>query len=538
LRKVGAFSNQSGDSLGTALAGTSGELSTIACPFCGAGCSVALVDGEAFPLLGDPSARGALCQRGWSAGELLFSPLRLVGARLRERGGTAVAVSVDVALERSAARLADIRGRHGGASIGILASARLTLEELRLLGDLARTIGTPHLDSMQRLGCVPEPSRGLDAIDGASRLTVVATDLAVRHPQAYRRVLEALERDVPVRWVGSQETALARLATERIHCLPGREVETAAQAVRDDELVLWSSEPALHGQGGPALRRFGGSRVVRLGDYVNQRALLAAGAFPGADGWSAYEMLLRAAAGELKALLIFADDPFEFFPDLAARAFAALEFVLVGDAVATRTTEAADAVLPGALLAEKTGTLVAADDSRRMLEAAHSPPAGISEGDVALRLVTLLGGEAGGARTPAFALGPDGPAADEPTSAFPFVAALDASTLWCGHALVQATITARREAWGPRADFPDGWVSLCAADAKALGVRSGWTVRVESDGGAVQLAVRIDGRTAEGTVGIPMSCWERAGTVLGALALDPCLRIPVFRPRPVRLSRT
>jgi anaerobic selenocysteine-containing dehydrogenase len=406
--------------LGSALAGTFGEVNTTACPFCGAGCSVALVDGEAFPLRGDPIARGALCQRGWSAGELLFSPLRLVGARLRERGGTATAVSADVALERSAARLAEIRGRHGGASIGILASARLTLEELRLLGDLGRVIGTPHIDSLQRLGCVPEPSRGLDAIEGASRLMVVATDLAVRHPQAYRRVLEALERDVPVRWVGSQETALGALATERIRCLPGREAETAARAVRDDELVLCSSEPALHGQGGPALRRFGGPGVVRLGDYVNQRALLAAGAFPAADGWSAYEMLLRAAAGELKALVIFADDPFEFFPELAARAFAAVEFVLVADAVATRTTEAADAILPGALLAEKSGTIIAADDAPRKLAAAYALPSGLSEGECARRLLTLLGGEAGGARTPAFVRGPDGPRAWADLHAFPF----------------------------------------------------------------------------------------------------------------------
>jgi hypothetical protein len=40
-----------------------------------------------------------------------------------------------------------------------------------------------------------------------------------------------------------------------------------------------------------------------------------------------------------------------------------------------------------------------------------------------------------------------------------------------------------------------------------------------------------------GTVWISMPGWERCGTRLGALCFDPGLRIPVFRPRAVRVRR-
>ena len=57
-----------------------------ACPFCGAGCSVLLEDGVAYPPVSDPITHGGLCLRGWSNGELLRSPLRILRPRVRVRG--------------------------------------------------------------------------------------------------------------------------------------------------------------------------------------------------------------------------------------------------------------------------------------------------------------------------------------------------------------------------------------------------------------------------------------------------------------------
>jgi len=514
-----------------------GTVATTVCPFCGTGCGLLLEDAAAYPILSDSVGRGGLCLRGWSAGELLRSPLRITHAQVRRRGERLHPAPAEPVLREVADRVRAIRERHGGASIGILASARITVEEARLLAALAQTLGTPHIDSFQRLGCTPSAGASLASIDAASRILVVGADLAARHPQVARRVLEAVGRGATVRYLGSRRMQHAALASGYIPCLPGGEVEAVGPAMAG-ELVLWSSDLALHGQAGPALRRLGARGAGFLSDYANQRALLEAGAYPQQGGVGAWEMLSRAARGELKALLVFADDPFEFFPEAAERAFAAVELAVVVDAVATRSARAADVVLPGALLAEKDGTLIGLDGRKRELTPVQSPAGGMTEGEVARWLLKLLGGD--GDRSPAreFAPGPDGAPPDTPTADFPVLAALDTGTLWHTHALVGATVTARREAWGPRADFPAGYVALSVEDAKALKVRTGGSVKVESDAGRIAVSVRVDARVQDGTALFPMSCWERSGSALGALALDPCLRIPVFRPRAVRLSRS
>jgi predicted molibdopterin-dependent oxidoreductase YjgC len=374
---------------------------------------------------------------------------------------------------------------------------------------------------------------GLSAIETASRLLLVGVDAAVRHPQAGRRVREAIRRGARVRSVASRHVrdTVAAVTT----CLPGHEVEEAAR-LADHDLVLWSSELALHGQAGAALARFGAMHSEYLRDYVNQLGLFEAGLYPPDDGASAFAMLQRAAAGELKALLIFADDPFEFFPALAARAFAATDLVVVVDAVETRSTAEADIVFPGALLAEKHGTVHSGGNrGAQSLAPVQRPPSGLTEGTVANRLMHLFGSDAD--RAPlAFTRGRDGPAADAPSSSYPFIATLDVGTLWENHALVKATITARREMLAGVTDYPDGYVALAPADARTLKLRAWAPVRVTSDAGAVTLTARLDERVLEGTVALPMRCWESAGSALGALELDPCLRIPIFRPRAVRLG--
>jgi predicted molibdopterin-dependent oxidoreductase YjgC len=522
--------------LGAQLANGSTNTTTV-CPFCGGGCTVLLEDGAAFPSASDPVTRSGLCLRGWSSGELLRSPLRILRARARSRGDPKPATPSDVALIEVAERLKGIRDRHGAEALGVLASARITLEENQLIRRLASAIGTPHLDSFQRLGAVGAPGLAVADLDAARGIIVVGADVAARHPQVGRRLLEASARGATVRFISPRRLQLSELAGRHVACLPGREVEVAT-SLRRGEFVIWSSELALGGRGGPAARAFGGAGTAFLPDYVNQGALGMAGIGPGPGGLGAYGMLRAAAQGQLRALLIFADDPFEFFPALAARAFGRLELVVVVDAVATRTTEAADVILPGALLSEKEGTVLRSDGSTRLLQQVWQPPARSTEGSVANVLCELFDADADASfGAPFRPSGPDGPAPDSSTDRFPFLAALDSGTLWQNHALVRATVTAWREARGPLADFPGGWVSLAADDARALGVRTGAAVRLVSDSGALTLAARVDTRILNGTLGIPMSAWERAGEALGALALDPALRIPIFRPRAVRLER-
>ncbi|HEY6553705.1 MAG TPA: molybdopterin-dependent oxidoreductase, partial [Vicinamibacteria bacterium] len=331
-------------------------LATI-CPFCGSGCGMFLAGSAAFPRRFHPVSQGALCLRGWSAGELLRSPARMLSAFRRDRGQPLRPIAVEDALAEVVERLGGIRDRHGGERIGILGSARITVEEAQLLRRLAKALGTPHLDTLQRLGYLPLPPVPLQAIEDADRVTVLAANLTVRQPQAARRLVRAVDRGAHVGFVHSRRVQLSSLAAKHTVALPGHELE-ALGSFEPDELVLLSSEVALSGQGAEAAHRLQRQRTLYLTDYANQRGVVDAGLHPSDDGLSAWEMLNAAAEGRLEALLVFADDPFEFFPALAGRAFARVQLAVVVDAVKSRTAAHADLALPGALLAEKYGTVV------------------------------------------------------------------------------------------------------------------------------------------------------------------------------------
>jgi predicted molibdopterin-dependent oxidoreductase YjgC len=467
---------------------------------------------------------------------LRASPRRLVTATLRARGAPASPLPVERALEEVAGRLRAIRERHGADSIGILGSARTTVEECRLLVRLARALGTPHLDSFQRLGYVPLSTVGLDALEEAPRILVLAANLTVRQAQVGRRVLRAISRGAAVRFIHSRRVQLASLGAEHLHPLPGRELE-ALGPPSDDEVVVAGTELAVAGQGGRLLGALRGRRALLLADYVNQRGMVEAGVHPVEGGLSAWEMLESAAAGELRALLVFADDPFEFFPALAGEAFARTELTVAADAVRTSATRRADVSLPGALLAEKDGHVVSFEGRVQEVAALSDPPGGWSEGRLLARLLELVGERDDPAVRVAEPAGEASAPLEPPSAEWPFVAALDTTSFWSTHALTAATVSAWREARGSFADFGPGYVTLNPDDARALGVPFGGGVRITSPDGAVSLAARLNPRTLPGTVQVPMVAWERVGAKLGALAFDPALRIPVFRPRAVRLGR-
>jgi anaerobic selenocysteine-containing dehydrogenase len=339
-----------------------------------------------------------------------------------------------------------------------------------------------------------------------------------------------------VRFVHSRRAQLSSLVAEHVVALPGHELEMLG-ALEPDELVVVSSEVVLSGQGAEAARRLGGRRVLFLTDYANQRGVVEAGLHPTADGLSAWEMLNAAAEGRLKALLVFADDPFEFFPAVSARAFARAELTLVVDAVKTGSGRRADLVVPGALLAEKHGTVVNTEGRAQEITPAARPPAGWTEGSVATVLMQRFDGEAELPPPPPCLPGPGGLLADRPSADYPFLAALDTTLFWNSHPLITATVTAWREARSLFADFPPGCVTLNPDDARALGVQYASAVNVASADGSVTLPARLNPRMLPGTVWIAMPCWERCGAKLGALEFDPSLRIPVFRPRAVRIAR-
>jgi NADH dehydrogenase/NADH:ubiquinone oxidoreductase subunit G len=81
--------------------------------------------------------------------EALNSDERLTTPMLKQ-GGQWTAVDWQTALEYVANGLKQVKGQHGPASIGLLASPHSTLEELHLAGALVKGLGSPNLDARLR----------------------------------------------------------------------------------------------------------------------------------------------------------------------------------------------------------------------------------------------------------------------------------------------------------------------------------------------------------------------------------------------------
>jgi len=167
------------------------------CPHCGCGCGLYLVEQDGWPSgvtasQGHPFSRGQLCARGWTCYQLVRSAARLKAPLLRSDGQLRP-TDWTRALEAAGKRLREVRDRHGQGSIGIIASARLTNQEARLVRSMARDVlETPHCDSAARLGWVsaalPKPGKAAD-IDEADLIVVLGAGLLEENPILGARVM-------------------------------------------------------------------------------------------------------------------------------------------------------------------------------------------------------------------------------------------------------------------------------------------------------------------------------------------------------------
>ena len=76
---------------------------------------------------------------------------------------------------------------------------------------------------------------------------------------------------------------------------------------------------------------------------------------------------------------------------------------------------------------------------------------------------------------------------------------------------------------------PVATASLCGGDMHALGVVAGYEITVQSRRGQLQIQVRQDDGTPQGTVFIPFAYAEAAANLLTNAALDPFGKIPEFK---------
>jgi len=127
------------------------------CTFCGVGCQLDLnVDPETNRIVkvtSDPSYvsnDGNLCVKGRFAFNFVHHPDRLTEPLVRGDDGELHPTTWEHALQVAAEGLKGVKERHGPQSIGVLASARLTMEENFLIQKLARTaLGTHSVHSCE-----------------------------------------------------------------------------------------------------------------------------------------------------------------------------------------------------------------------------------------------------------------------------------------------------------------------------------------------------------------------------------------------------
>ncbi len=126
------------------------------CPYCALQCGMHLVSHTNSPAntltvapRNDwPTNKGGLCQKGWTAAELLSHPDRLTTPLMRDnKHSTLRSVSWEIALDRIAQEITAVQERWGKDAVGVFGGGGLTNEKAYLLGKFARVaLGTPHID--------------------------------------------------------------------------------------------------------------------------------------------------------------------------------------------------------------------------------------------------------------------------------------------------------------------------------------------------------------------------------------------------------
>ena len=117
------------------------------CPYCAFQCGIVLDEAS---VVGDPAFpvnRGRLCVKGFTAGELLDHPDRLLHPLVRNARGVLERASWEDALAYTARALRSVQEEHGRDAVGVFGSGALTNEKAYALGKFARVVlRTPNID--------------------------------------------------------------------------------------------------------------------------------------------------------------------------------------------------------------------------------------------------------------------------------------------------------------------------------------------------------------------------------------------------------
>ena len=504
--------------------------------------------------------------------EALNSDARLTQPMVKQ-GGQWKSVDWTVALEYVANGLKNIKSQHGAASIGALASATSTSEELFLLGQLVRGLGSQNIDHRLRqsdfrvdAGAVRWLGLPIAELSSVDRALVIGSFLRKDHPLFAQRLRQAARHGAQIMRVGAQAedwalpvgaeivaapsqwlsvlievaaaVATAKGVTAPLAVQPGEQAQAIAEALLSGSkgAVLLGQAASAHPQAAELLSIANwiaaqtGASCGFLGDAGNQVGAQLVGALPGQGGLNAAEMLAK----PLKAYLLFNTEPVLDAANAAqaAKALAAAEMV-VAFSPFQANVEFADVILPIAPFTETGGSFVNAEGRVQSFHGVVRPLGETRPGWKVLRVLgNLLGLNAftqESVEDVRAAAGLNDAAKvsarlSNASSATPQLVAAPAGLQRIANVPLYATdsVVRRAPSLQATADAAVPLLAIGAALAAKLGVQAGAKVRVKQGEGSVVLPAAIDATLAADTVRVSAGCPETAalGAVFGTVSLE------------------
>ena len=189
-----------------------------------------------------PTNRGGLCQKGWTAADLLASPHRLTTPLLREdRSAPLREASWDEALAVVAARLRAIQAEHGRDAVAVLGGGGLTNEKAYQLGKFARiALRTKNIDYNGRY-CMSSAAAASNRAFGIDRglpfplpdlaetgaVLIAGGNVAETMPPFVQHLAAVVDRGGSLIVADPRRTATVDRATLHLPVLPGTDLALA-----------------------------------------------------------------------------------------------------------------------------------------------------------------------------------------------------------------------------------------------------------------------------------------------------------------------
>jgi assimilatory nitrate reductase catalytic subunit len=272
------------------------------CPYCSLQCGMHLRPAsEGAWSVGErdfPTNRGGLCQKGWTAAELLGSAERLRAPLVRERRSEPLRpTSWDDALDRVTGAIERAQAVYGRDAVGVFGGGSLTNEKAYLLGKFARVaLRTSQIDYNGRFCMSSAAAAGLKAfgldrglsfpladIPHAETILLVGSNLAETMPPVMQYFQEQRSRSGSLIVVDPRATPTAAASTLHLQITPGTDAALANGLLNIAIKDGYIDEAFIAGRttGFEAVRRVASAywpaRVERITGIPEQQLRLAAG---------------------------------------------------------------------------------------------------------------------------------------------------------------------------------------------------------------------------------------------------------------------